>query len=91
MGKRTKPEKHPMQPVVLDQDKVARFKKNKIVEFLLDAGKFNMNDLAMMNFTKEDRSQFAQLIGYSVSGFGDLSYADKEHVKTADWFAANLT
>lgn len=27
-----------------------------------------------MNFRREDREQFAQLIGYSLSGFGDLHY-----------------
>ena len=28
--------------------------------------------------------QLAQLIGYSVSGFGDLSYADRDVVRRAD-------
>ena len=27
-----------------------------------------------MHFTAEDREQFAQLIGYSMSDFGELSY-----------------
>ena len=27
-----------------------------------------------MEFTKEDRQQFAQLIGYSLSGYGELNY-----------------
>jgi hypothetical protein len=34
--------------------------------------------------TKEDMAQFAQLIGYSVSGWGDLSYVPKKLVKKAD-------
>jgi len=66
--------KHPVQPLILDEHKVLRFKKTRIVEFLLDAGPHNMNSLALMDFTREDREQFAQLIGYSLSGFGDLSY-----------------
>lgn len=38
-----------------------------------------MNLLAAMEFTDEDRQQFAQLIGYSVSGYGELPYAaDKD-------------
>jgi hypothetical protein len=36
------------------------------------------------NFTKDDRMQLAQLLGYSVSGFGDLSYVDKKIVEEAD-------
>jgi hypothetical protein len=57
---------------------VLRFKANAIVRFLLDAGPYDMNTLAMMPFTDEDRRQFAQLIGYSVSGYGDLSYAEDD-------------
>jgi hypothetical protein len=33
-----------------------------------------MNHLAEMDFSAEDREQFAQLIGYSLSGFGELDY-----------------
>lgn len=35
----------------------------------------SLNELACMEFTDSDRSQFAQLIGYSVGGYGDLDYA----------------
>lgn len=66
-----------MQPVIQNAD-VARFKRNAIVCFLLDAGPYDLNKLALMNFTKADREQFAQLIGYSVSGFGDLSYVSNK-------------
>lgn len=66
--------RHPVQPIVLDDHGVARFKANEIVRFLLDAGPFDMNQLAIKSFSKEDREQFAQLIGYSVSGAADLSY-----------------
>jgi len=74
---------HPMQPIVKDGN-VARFKANAIVRFLLDAGPFDMNQLAAMEFTNEDRWQFAQLIGYSVSGGGGLSYANRKQVAKAD-------
>ncbi len=33
-----------------------------------------MNDLAVKDFSDEDRCQFAQLIGYSISGYEELSY-----------------
>jgi hypothetical protein len=37
-------------------------------------GKINLNTIAGEEFPDEDREQFAQLIGYSLSGFGGLSY-----------------
>lgn len=37
-----------------------------------------MNKLAMLDFSKEDRQQFAQLIGYSLDGYGELSYVDDD-------------
>lgn len=72
-----------MQPLVFDE-KVVRFKRNKIVERLLDDGPFDMNAIALWDVPKEDREQFAQLIGYSVSGFGELSYASPAVVNAAD-------
>jgi hypothetical protein len=68
----------------LDDHHVLRFKENAIVRFLLDAGKFDMNDLALMPFSREDREQFAQLIGYSHSGFGELSYVSDETWELAE-------
>lgn len=65
---------HPMQPVITDAQGVRRFKQNALVAFLLDAGPFDMNQLMHVKCPNEDREQFAQLIGYSVSGFGDLPY-----------------
>lgn len=69
---------HPMQPIVMDPHGVVRFKANPIVRLLLDYASergLDLNKLAIMQFSDEDRSQLAQLIGYSVSGYGDLSYA----------------
>ena len=74
---------HPMQPVEMVED-VARFKENKIVRFLLDTSKNTLNDLACMPFDNEDWEQLYQLIGYSVSGFGDLSRVSEELVAKAD-------
>ena len=65
-----------MQPLVRDSSGTRRFKQNAIVTFLLDSGPFEMNDIAEMDFTAEDRVQFAQLIGYSLNGFGELPYVD---------------
>ena len=68
--------KHPIQPLEKDDSGVMRFKKNKIVDFLLDGGGFDLNMIATMGFSSEDREQFAQLIGYSLSGFGELGYVN---------------
>ena len=74
---------HPIQPLVMTDSGVIRFKANAIVRYLLDNGGISMNDLAVEDFTSEDREQFAQLIGYSHSGSGDLSY-----MSDAVWYAA---
>lgn len=75
--------KHPIQPVYEDEHGVCRFKPNKIVRHLLDQGGIDMDDIAMGDFTREDREQFAQLIGYSHSGAGDLEYVSSEVLDTA--------
>lgn len=81
---------HPMQPVVMDGD-VVRFRRNAIVCALLDAGPLNMNTLAAMDFPREDREQFAQLIGYSVSGYSELSYvSDASYARAAEAAAVLL-
>jgi hypothetical protein len=43
-----------------------------------------MNSLAEHDFSPEDREQFAQLIGYSLSGFGELSYVSDETYAAAE-------
>lgn len=74
--------KHPIQPIE-DDNGTLRFKPNKIVQYLLDAGPFDMNHLAVIPFPQEDREQFAQLIGYSLTGFSELSYVRDETYETA--------
>ena len=84
---------HPQQPVCFVGD-VIRFKQNAIVRYLIDLASqkhiADMNSLAIIPFSQDDRMQFAQLIGYSVSGYGDLSYASIESVAEADEAAENL-
>jgi hypothetical protein len=63
-----------MQPIARDQDGILRFKANAIILDLFAAGPYDMDDLAKLPFTLEDREQFAQLTGYSVDGFLDLPY-----------------
>jgi len=71
---------HPIQPLEKDKHGTLRFKENKIVSHVLQCAEKhggNLNDIAVMDFTDEDRQQFAQLIGYSLSGYSELrSYVD---------------
>lgn len=80
------PPKHPIQPLVTDERRVVRFKANAIVKHLLEYAKAQgcgLNELACLPFTDEDREQLAQLIGYSHSGAGDLSYVKDETLAAA--------
>lgn len=87
---------HPMQQIQLDDLGIPRFKSNAIVEWMLDMGrmgnKFDMNTIAIQNFSDEDRIQLAQLIGYSVNGFGELSYVQRHQdiMDEADTIADEL-
>lgn len=84
--KATKEPPHPMQPIIVDKWGTHRFKCNSIVRYLLEEGRkfgVDLNKLACLDFSKEDREQFSQLIGYSVSGFAELSQHRKETVEIA--------
>lgn len=72
--------KHPIQPLEKDADGKIRFKKNSIVDFL---SKNRLNELSEMDFPQEDWEQLAQLIGYSLTGFSELSYVSDETYYTA--------
>jgi hypothetical protein len=84
-----------MQPIYIDPDGVVRFKPNAIVAFLVDWARkrgMGLNDLAQFDFGDGDWAQFAQLIGYSVAGWSDLSYVSdvaREEANTAAELALN--
>jgi hypothetical protein len=73
----------PMQPLIVDPRGTVRFQENAIVRHLLDKGGIDMNDLGRLDFTDSDREQFAQLIGYSVGGYSELSYVSDESYERA--------
>lgn len=75
--------KQPMQPVVVTERGILRFRQNSIVYYLLDHGGIGLNQLAMQSFPREDWMQFAQLIGYSLSGYSELSYVTDESYEAA--------
>ena len=81
------PKNHPMQGIVLNKGGAPVFQANAIVKWMLEQGAmgrlFNMNAIACQAFSDEDRRQFAQLIGYSVSGYCDLSYVNDENATLA--------
>lgn len=69
------------QRIIIDPEGIARFKGNEVVDFLLDQAKrgrrCDLNDLfARFNQSDShlvaDLRQLYRLIGYSVSGYGDV-------------------
>jgi len=79
-----------MQPIELDRDGTPRFKENAIVRWLVDSARVNLNDIRVHRFPIEDVEQFWQLLGYSVSGYGELSFTRDETVAEADRIAEAL-
>lgn len=78
--------KLPMQPLVIDAHGTLRFKENLIVRKLLDYATehgYGLNEMAREEFDAEDQMQLAQLIGYSLSGYGTLSYVTDESYECA--------
>lgn len=70
--------RNPIQPFGDDGKGVTRFKGNKIVQYLLDNGGIDLNQLSRVSqtgefFSRDDWEQFHQLIGYSVSSIPSLS------------------
>jgi len=84
--------RNPIQPIGLDGKGVMRFKENAIVRHLLDSHpSCDMNQIARLEFTGDDRRQFAQLIGYSLHGYGELlSYVGDEDYSAAAHMAAGM-
>lgn len=83
-------DKHPIQPLYVDEEGTLRFKANAIVRYLLDYGGLNLIDLAIAyhdgnrpRFTTADWTQFYQLIGYSHSGAVSLEEFDTEEWEVA--------
>lgn len=74
--------KMPNQPLAIDSHGRVRFAENPIVEYMLEAGSIDMNKLARWcgenEIDPEYQAQFAQLIGYSLDGWGTLSYVTDE-------------
>lgn len=87
MGKK-KPAKFPNQPLVTGDDGVIRFRENRIISKLVEVARksgFGLNeiaiDLARNCYEPWESAQLTQLIGYSVSGWGDLPVVQENYSK----------
>lgn len=76
----------PMQPIHAKAG--IRFVENKIVRRLLDEGGIDLNKISGWDVPQADREQFAQLIGYSISGYHELPYVSDRSARLADKLAA---
>ena len=77
------------QPVVRDRQGTLRFKSNEIVVALLkhcEATGLDLNRIfgGAHYWTQEDIDNFYQLIGYSISGYVDLSCISDESKNAAE-------
>lgn len=50
-------------------------------------GTLDLDKLMMRNFSQEDREQFAQLMGYSITGYHELSFVSDESAARASTLA----
>ena len=83
--------KHPMQKIVLTESGVVRFTENQIVSRLVEAYPGGLNAIRREFYNNvDDYEQLTMLIGYSVSGFGDLSTSRARTVAAADRVAARV-
>lgn len=82
-----------MQPLYRDKQGVPRFRENSIVRHLLNeasARGIDLNYLSRQDFPNEDWEQFAQLIGCSLSKWGELNYVSDESYEKASKAAEAL-
>ena len=49
-----------MQTLAYDEKGVLRFKPNAIVQYILDNGGVDLNKIAFLQFSKEDRQQIGR-------------------------------
>ena len=83
-----------MQSVIMTEDGKLRFRENQIISFLVELAfenGFSLSKIAAMDFSDEDRMQLAQLMGYSVAGYGMLSYVSDESYAKALEMAKAVT
>lgn len=77
-------------------------RQNAIVRYVVDnpasvvathpmhAGRLDLNKIVTLPFPQEDREQFAQLMGYSICGYHELSYVSDESAADASLAAREV-
>jgi len=94
----------PMQPVYLTEHNTLRFRQNALVDLLVDRDSERgrvypdfpartdggLNWIAMQRFSQADQEQLAQLIGYSISGYHELSYVSDQSAAQASALAHKI-
>lgn len=74
---------------VIDKDGVQRFKVNQLLSHLQTSGHIDLNQLAIDYqrglFTQEEYLHFYMGLGYSVSGFSELSFFEDLEIDNPLW------
>jgi hypothetical protein len=90
----TKDAKHPRQPIGIAPDGIVRFKPNALLRLLVDGGHINLNVVILRaqesRIPDEDLAQFWQLLGTSISAFGEHDFVSSEEAEACDDEAARV-
>lgn len=74
---------------VIDKDGVQRFRINQLFNYLYKSGRIDLNQLATDYqcglFTQEEYLHFYMGLGYSVSGFSELSFFEDLEIDNPLW------
>ena len=68
---------HPGQPTVIRNDGPEEFIGNEVVKHVFEASGLTLDNLALEDFSDEDRSQFLQLLGVKVSQWQSQGYTQR--------------
>jgi hypothetical protein len=80
---------HPLQPTVIDDEGIARFKGNAFVEYLFEKSSMSIADMNLSEFSVEDREQMLQLLGIPVSEFVAMKDIRQSSVEEAQKMIAS--
>jgi hypothetical protein len=74
---------------IFDENGVQRFRKNGVLTHLVKIRSIELNQIALMfgrgSFSQRDFAEFNMALGYSVSGFADLSHFKDMEIENPVW------
>lgn len=74
-----------MRKIEIDPDGQPRFQRNAIVSWLVHTDRVDLNEIiATHAWPIKDQEEFWQMLGYSVSAFGNLTFVRPKTTKKAD-------